>query len=142
MTNILIKNGFVATMDAGRHIYPRGEVLIEDDRIAEAGEKVRALRSPEYTLDASNKVVMPGFVNTHTHLQQYFRGVYELMGDFFETNLPLEGYRREEQMETLGAASCAELISKLLCGTRDVSVPACGKLHRRHVVRPVRIISR
>jgi len=53
---------------------------------------------------------MPGFVNAHTHLQQYFRGVYEFMGDFFETNLPLKGYRREEQMDNLGAASCAELI--------------------------------
>ena len=110
MTNILIKNGFLAIMDKERHVYTKGEILIQDDRIAEVGKKVKAPRSPEYTLDASNKVVMPGFVNTHTHLQQYFRGVYELMGDFFETNLPLEGYRREEHMETLGAASCAELI--------------------------------
>ena len=110
MTDILIKNGFIATMDKLRHIYKKGEVYIEDDRIVEVGEKVKAPRSPEYTIDAKNKVVLPGFVNAHTHLQQYFRGVYELMGDFFETNLPLEGYRREEQMETLGAASCAELI--------------------------------
>ena len=110
VTSILIKNGFVATMDKERHVYTKGEVLIEDDRITEVGKRVRAPRSPEYILDASNEVVMPGFVNAHTHLQQYFRGVYELMGDFFETNLPLEGYRREEQMETLGAASCAELI--------------------------------
>ena len=110
MTDILIKNGFIATMDKARHIHKKGEVYIEDDRIVEVGEKVKAPRSPEYTIDAKNKVVLPGFVNAHTHLQQYFRGVYELMGDFFETNLPLEGYRREEQMETLGAASCAELI--------------------------------
>jgi 5-methylthioadenosine/S-adenosylhomocysteine deaminase len=32
------------------------------------------------------------------------------MGDFFETNLPLEGYRKPEQMDTLGLASCAEFI--------------------------------
>ena len=110
MTSIHIKNAFVATMDKQKHVYPSGEVLIEDDHIAEVGKKVKPPRSPEYTLDAGNKVVMPGFVNAHTHLQQYFRGVYELMGDFFETNLPLEGYRREEQMDNLGAASCAELI--------------------------------
>jgi 5-methylthioadenosine/S-adenosylhomocysteine deaminase len=110
VTSILIKNGFLATMDKEKHVYTKGEVLIEDDHIAGVGKKVKAPRSLEYILDASNKVVMPGFVNAHTHLQQYFRGVYELMGDFFETNLPLEGYRREEQMETLGAASCAELI--------------------------------
>jgi 5-methylthioadenosine/S-adenosylhomocysteine deaminase len=110
VTSILIKKGFVATMDRERHIYSRGEILIENDLIVDVGKKVRASRSPEYTIDASNKVVMPGFVNSHTHLQQYFRGVYELMGDFFETNLPLEGYRSEDQMDTLGAASCAEFI--------------------------------
>jgi 5-methylthioadenosine/S-adenosylhomocysteine deaminase len=110
MPDILIKNGFVATMDRDMHVYPNGEVYIDSDRIVDVGKKVDTPRSPEYVIDARNKVVMPGFVNTHTHLQQYFRGVYELMGDFFETNLPLEGYRREEQMETLGAASCGELI--------------------------------
>jgi 5-methylthioadenosine/S-adenosylhomocysteine deaminase len=110
LTDILIKDGFVVTMDKERRVYPKGSVYIDDDRIVDVGEKVRAPRSPEYVIDASHKVVMPGFVNAHTHLQQYFRGVYELMGDFFETNLPLEGYRRPEQMETLGPASCAELI--------------------------------
>jgi 5-methylthioadenosine/S-adenosylhomocysteine deaminase len=97
-------------MDKERRVYPKGSVYIDDGRIVEVGKRVRAPRSPEYVVDASHKVVMPGFVNAHTHLQQYFRGVYELMGDFFETNLPLEGYRRPEQMETLGLASCAELI--------------------------------
>ena len=110
VTSIHIKNAFLATMDKAKHVYTHGEVLIEDDHIAEVGKKVSLPRSPEYTFDAANKVVIPGFVNAHTHLQQYFRGVYELMGDFFETNLPLEGYRREEQMTTLGAASTAELI--------------------------------
>jgi 5-methylthioadenosine/S-adenosylhomocysteine deaminase len=110
LTDILIKDGFVATMDKERRVYPKGSVYIDDGRIVEVGKSVRAPRSPEYVVDASHKVVMPGFVNAHTHLQQYFRGVYELMGDFFETNLPLEGYRRPEQMETLGLASCAELI--------------------------------
>lgn len=110
MTDILIKNGFISTMDKERRVYPKGSVYIDDGRIVEVGKRVRAPRSPEYVVDAGHKVVMPGFVNAHTHLQQYFRGVYELMGDFFETNLPLEGYRRPEQMETLGLASCAELI--------------------------------
>jgi len=110
LTDILIKNGFISTMDKERRVYPKGSVYIDDGRIVEVGKRVRAPRSPEYVVDASHKVVMPGFVNAHTHLQQYFRGVYELMGDFFETNLPLEGYRRPEQMETLGLASCAELI--------------------------------
>lgn len=110
MSDILIKNGFLLTMDRKRRIYPRGDIYIVDDKIAEIGKDLKTKRDPEYVIDAEHHVVMPGFVNAHSHLQQYFRGVYELMGDFFKTNLPLEGYRRPEQMETLGLASCAEFI--------------------------------
>jgi len=107
--DILIKNGFIVTMDKKKTILPQGDIHIVDDKIVDIGENIKT-PDPEYMLDANNHLVMPGFVNAHSHLQQYFRGVYELMGDFFETNLPLEGYRRPEQMETLGLASCAEFI--------------------------------
>ena len=107
---ILIKNGFVLTMDAKRSVYPQGQVLIQNGKIVEVGERLRTQTKPELTIDATRKIVMPGFVNAHAHLQQYFRGVYELIGDFYKVNLPLEGYRTPEDMDTLGAASCAELI--------------------------------
>jgi len=107
---ILIKNGFVVTMDAKRSVYPRGQVLIQEGKIAEVGERLKTTTEADLTLDAEQKLVLPGFVNTHAHLQQYFRGVYELIGDFYQVNLPLEGYRTPEDMDTLGAASCAELI--------------------------------
>jgi len=110
LTDILIRNGFIATMDAAHTVFPRGSLYISDERIEGVGKEVAAPRSPEYVIDAENKVVLPGFVNAHAHLQQYFRGVYELIGDFYEVNLPLEGYRRPEDMEYLGLASCAELI--------------------------------
>lgn len=110
LTDILIRNGFIATMDAKRTVFPRGSLYISDGLIECVGKEVDAPRSPEYVIDAEHKVVLPGFVNAHTHLQQYFRGVYELIGDFYEVNLPLEGYRHPEDMEHLGLASCAELI--------------------------------
>ena len=110
MGDILIKDGFIATMDRDRTVYKSGDLYIDDGKIVSIGKDVEAPRSPEYTMDARNQVVMPGFVNVHTHLQQYFRGVYELIGDFYKVNLPLEGYRRPEDMEWLGLASCAEFI--------------------------------
>lgn len=108
--SILIKNGFVVTMDTSRTVYPKGQVLIREGVIAEVGEKVNPTSKPDLVIDAAKKMIMPGFVNTHAHLQQYFRGVYELIGDFYQVNLPLEGYRTPEDMDFLGAASCAELI--------------------------------
>jgi len=110
MTDILIRNGFIATMDRQRTVYRRGSLYIKDDRIVEVGEAINVLRSPEYVIDAEGKVVLPGFVNAHAHLQQYFRGVYELIGEFYQVNLPLEGYRHPDDMEHLGLASCAEFI--------------------------------
>lgn len=109
-TDILIKDGFIATMDRDRRMYSRGSLYIEDGVIKEVGRMVKASLNPEYVIDADHMIVLPGFVNAHSHLQQYFRGVYELIGDFYKVNLPLEGYRRPEDMEWLGPASCAEFI--------------------------------
>jgi 5-methylthioadenosine/S-adenosylhomocysteine deaminase len=108
-SDILIKNGLILTMDQLRTIHKDYDIHVVEDRIQEIGKNI-VTPDPEYTLDAKHHVVIPGFVNAHSHLQQYFRGVYELMGDFFQTNLPLEGYRRPEHMDTLGLASCAEFI--------------------------------
>ncbi|MCW4036023.1 MAG: amidohydrolase family protein [Candidatus Bathyarchaeota archaeon] len=110
MGGILIKNGFIATMDDGQRVYPRADVYVEEGEIIDVGKGVEIPRSPEFVVDAEHKVVLPGFVNAHAHLQQYFRGVYELIGEFYKVNLPLEGYRRPGDMEWLGPASCAEFI--------------------------------
>jgi 5-methylthioadenosine/S-adenosylhomocysteine deaminase len=110
MTDILIRNGFVATMDRQGTVYRRGSLYVKDDRIVAVGKEVNAPRIPEYVIDAEHRVVLPGFVNAHAHLQQYFRGIYELIGEFYKVNLPLEGYRRPSDMEYLGLASCAEFI--------------------------------
>jgi len=97
-------------MDAKRTIYPQGQILIRDGKIAQVGERLETPIKADLILDAQQKLVLPGFVNAHAHLQQYFRGVYELIGNFYQVNLPLEGYRTPEDMDALGAASCAELI--------------------------------
>jgi cytosine/adenosine deaminase-related metal-dependent hydrolase len=104
MADILIRNGFIATMDRQGTVYRRGSLYVKDDRIVGVGEKVDAPRSPECVIDAEHRVVLPGFINAHAHLQQYFRGVYELVGEFYQVNLPLEGYRRPDDMESLGLA--------------------------------------
>jgi 5-methylthioadenosine/S-adenosylhomocysteine deaminase len=110
MSEILIKNGFIATMDEQRNVYRQGNLYAKDGRIVAVGERVQAPVRPEHVIDAEHMVVLPGFVNVHAHLQQYFRGVYELIGEFYKVNLPLEGYRQPEDMVSLGLASCAEFI--------------------------------
>src|SRR6056297_2522565 len=110
MADILIKNGFVATMDSEGHVYRRGDVYVRDDRILAVGDKIDIESNPDEVIDAENKLVLPGFVNTHSHLQQYFRGLYEQIGEFYEVNLPMEQYRQPEDMQHLAMASCAEFL--------------------------------
>ncbi len=108
--DVLIKDGFIATMDERRTVHRRGSLYIKDGRIVEIGPRIDTPSDPGIVIDARNKVILPGFVNTHAHLQQYFRGTYELIGDFYQVNLPLEGYRSPEDMDTMGSASCAEFL--------------------------------
>jgi len=66
--SILIRNGYVVTVDEGK-IYRDGAVAIEDDRIVAVGptdEVVRDYRG-ERTFDAKGCIVLPGFVNAHNH---------------------------------------------------------------------------
>jgi cytosine/adenosine deaminase-related metal-dependent hydrolase len=69
--SILIKNGYVLTLDKARRIVADGAVYIEDGRIISVG-KSEELRNtkPELILDAKNMIVMPGLIDTHVHLAQ------------------------------------------------------------------------
>ncbi len=65
MAKILLRGGCVLTLGARSQNLARGDVLIEDDVIAEVGVDLRS-RDAE-PVDATDTVVMPGFVDTHRH---------------------------------------------------------------------------
>ena len=65
MTRILLKGGCVLTLGARSQNLPRGDVLVEDGRIAEVGTDLRARAAEQ--IDATDTIVMPGFVDTHRH---------------------------------------------------------------------------
>lgn len=61
----LLKGGCVLTLGARTQNFHEADVLIEDGRIAEVGPGLRA-RGAE-VVDATETIVMPGFVDTHRH---------------------------------------------------------------------------
>src|SRR4051794_27734440 len=65
---LLIRNGFVVSMDPDVGDLPNGDVLVEDGKIAEIGRNLEASEVEE--IDASGMIVMPGFVDTHRHTWQ------------------------------------------------------------------------
>ena len=65
---LLIRNGFVVSMDPDVGDVPSGDVLVEDGKIAEIGRNIEASEAEE--VDAAGMIVMPGFVDTHRHTWQ------------------------------------------------------------------------
>ena len=65
MTRILLRGGCVLTLGARSPNLSRGDVLIDGAAIAEVGTGIRARDAEE--IDATDAIVMPGFVDTHRH---------------------------------------------------------------------------
>jgi putative selenium metabolism protein SsnA len=69
---LLIENGTVLMMGKKPAVLANHSILIEDGRIAKIAPK-RALQcSGVRRIDATRKVVLPGFINAHTHLYSSF----------------------------------------------------------------------
>src|ERR1700681_426090 len=75
-----IITGIVVTMDGHRHIYDDGAVVVTGATIIAAGPRaeIEARYKSQHTLDAKNKLVLPGFINGHTHVPMtLFRGLHD-----------------------------------------------------------------
>ncbi len=79
--DILIRNGYVVTMDARRTLFPAGAVAIRGHTIVDVGpeatltKKWKAVR----TIDAGGSFVHPGYIDAHLHVNAqscrgFFRG--------------------------------------------------------------------
>ncbi len=69
---LLIQNATVITGDDRNTIFHEAAIAIEGNRIAAIGPTdVLAARYPgAETVDATGRVIFPGFANIHTHLQR------------------------------------------------------------------------
>lgn len=68
--DIIIRGGFVVTMEGrGTGIIPDGAVAIQGNTIAAVGPTAEVLGqySAHRTIDARNKAVLPGLIDTHIH---------------------------------------------------------------------------
>ena len=101
--NILINNGIILPMNAseGSDLYFQGYVGIEGERIAfvspdkKAASDFAATHPDAKQIDATGKIVMPGLINTHTHVAMaLLRGISDdvpLM-EWLEQHIwPIEG---------------------------------------------------
>ena len=65
---LVIRGGFVVSMDPSIGEVANADVLVEDGKIVEIGRGLEA--GDAEVVDASGKLVLPGFVDTHRHTWQ------------------------------------------------------------------------
>lgn len=78
----LLKGGIVLTIDPNLGNFMQADVLIEGDKIAAVAPNLEA--DSANVIDATDMIVMPGFIDTHRHI---WEGLLRNIG----TDVPLEG---------------------------------------------------
>ena len=110
MNSILIKGGTLLTMDRVRPIV-QGDLLITGNRISSVGDKGQ---SADVVIDATDCVVLPGFIQTHIHLcQTLFRGSADDLSliDWLKMRVwPMEAAHTASSVAASARLGIAELI--------------------------------
>ena len=78
--DLLVTGGIIVTMDASRTILEDGAVAVKGDMIVAVGPRTELMAkySATQTIDAKGKLVLPGFINGHTHVPMtLFRGLHD-----------------------------------------------------------------
>jgi Cytosine deaminase and related metal-dependent hydrolases len=76
--DIIVLGGTVVTMDKDRRVIEDGAVAIRNGEIVAVGKRTDVTRntSAKRTINAAGKVIIPGLINTHTHVPMtLFRGI-------------------------------------------------------------------
>ncbi len=113
----LITGGTVVTMNARRDVFTPGAVAINGHQIVAVGpeDRVRQLVDSDHVVDATGKLVVPGFVNAHTHVPMtLLRG----LADDLRLDVWLLGYMMPVEREFVGPdfvdvgtrLGCAEML--------------------------------
>ena len=108
--DLLLRGGTVVTMDSAFRVLEDGAVAVKGERIVAVGpaRELAARFAPARTIDAAGRIVMPGLVNTHTHVPMtLFRGVaddVELMVWLTEVHLAGGSPSRHARVRDVGHA--------------------------------------
>src|SRR5919197_1122995 len=112
--DLLVRNATVVTMNGAREILRGANFLAEGGTIAQVGKGLARSRKIRQTLDATDRVVIPGLVHGHLHAcQTLFRNQadgLELLDWLRQRIWPLEAAHDEESMSASAELTFAELI--------------------------------
>ncbi|WHX22254.1 amidohydrolase family protein [Streptomyces malaysiensis subsp. malaysiensis] len=102
MTTRVFRNAHLLTMDPALGDVEHGDLIVEGDRILEVGTGLQAPAGAEI-VDATDRIILPGFVDTHRHMWQgvlrgiapghtFERYMENILGDFGPAMTPRDLY--------------------------------------------------
>lgn len=138
---LIIKNGTIITLDSENRIID-GDVVIEDGVITKVGERdytdaVESTTEEPEEIDATGRIILPGFVQTHIHLcQTLFRGSADDLAliDWLKKRIwPMEAAHTPESIYASARLGIAEMIR----GGTTTALTMESVNHTREVFRAV-----
>ncbi|MGH2634851.1 MAG: amidohydrolase family protein [Actinomycetota bacterium] len=117
-SKILLSGGCVLTLGARTPNFTQADVLIDEGRVAEVGPGLRARDAEQ--VDATDTIVMPGFVDTHRHAwKSLFRNLGE-PATSAEGSVSGAAFGEHYQPEDVYAATLISLLGAVEAGITTV----------------------
>jgi 5-methylthioadenosine/S-adenosylhomocysteine deaminase len=111
--SILIKHSTILTQNTSRQQI-QGDLYIEDHLVVECSKKPLSIEA-EYKIEGANKLVLPGLINTHTHIPMtLLRGYGDdmLLGDWLAQRIwPVEAKLDKKSIESGTQLGLLEMIA-------------------------------
>lgn len=104
--DLMITDAMVLTMNQEKAVYENGTVVVKDNKIIAVGdESLEKQYKAKKTLDVDGDIVMPGLINTHTHVSMtVFRSLADDVPDRLHRYIfPLEAKLVSRDMVRIGA---------------------------------------
>jgi 5-methylthioadenosine/S-adenosylhomocysteine deaminase len=142
MVSVLIKGGYVVTVDPSRSVYSNGFVTIDGTKITGVGAYKQTPEDAKFdrVIDASGMIVIPGLINLHQHFYYHlFKGLANglLLEDWFPTLVfPVLRHLTDDDMElTAYLAAIEMLMSGTTCCLHHLRTTSTHETLRR-ISRP------
>tara|TARA_Y100001956_G_scaffold57848_1_gene57034 strand:- start:1085 stop:2494 length:1410 start_codon:yes stop_codon:yes gene_type:complete len=104
--DLMITDAMVLTMNQDKTVYENGTVVVKDNKIVAVGdETLEQQYEADRVIDADGDIVMPGLINTHTHVSMtVFRSLADDVPDRLHRYIfPLEAKLVSRDMVRIGA---------------------------------------
>jgi 5-methylthioadenosine/S-adenosylhomocysteine deaminase len=106
----VIRNAWIVTQNSARDIL-KGDIVVDGEKIVQVGGTYNGTGDRE--IDASGDIVMPGFVNTHSHVaMSVMKGVVDDLSfpDFLDKVFKIDSDRTDSDLDIGTKLGCMEMM--------------------------------